>query len=77
MGKCDKMWGDMGNVCSKFSDQICQSIFREDNLTFLAYYFEATTKSNCNRFTNCECWEMWKNVGEGEKVWESLAKQAI
>ena len=41
MGKCGNMWGDMGNVCTKFSDQFCQSIFSEDNLAFLANYFEA------------------------------------
>ena len=45
MGKCGKMWGDMGNICSKVSDQFCQSIFSEDNLAFLAYYFEAITKA--------------------------------
>ena len=77
MGKCGTMWGDMGNVCSKISDQFCQSIFSEDNLSFLAYYFKATTKSNCMRFTNCGCWEMWENVGDGGKVWGSLAKQTI
>ena len=74
------MWqdeGDMGNVCSKFSDVFCQSIFSKDNLAFLAYYFEATTKSNCMRFNNCGCWEMWENAGKGEKVWGSLAKQTI
>ena len=27
------------------SYQFCQSIFSEDNLAFLAYYFEATTKA--------------------------------
>ena len=69
--------GRYGNVCSKISDQFCQSIFSVDNLAFLTYYYEATTKSNCMRFTNCGCWEMWENVGEGEKVWESLAKQTI
>ena len=36
----------MGNVCSKFSDQFCQSIFSEDNLALLAFYFEVTTKAN-------------------------------
>ena len=77
MGKCGKMWGDMGNVCTKFSDKFCHSIFSEDNLAFLAYHFEATTKSNCTRFTNCGCGEMWENVGEGEKVWRSLTKQTI
>ena len=77
MGKCGKMWGDMGNVCSKISDQFCQSILSEDNLAILAYYFEVTTKSKCMRFTNCGCWEMWENVGEGEKVWGSVANQAI
>ena len=39
------MWGDMGNVCLKVSDQFCQSIFSEDNLAFLAYYFEAQKKA--------------------------------
>ena len=29
------------------------------------------------RFTNWGRWEMWENVGEGGKVWESLAKQTI
>ena len=77
MGKCGKMWGEMGNVSSKISDQFCQSIFIEDNLAFLAYYFEATTNSNCMRFINCGFWEMWENVGEGGKVWGSLAKQTI
>ena len=77
MEKCGKMWGDMGNVCSKISDEFCQSIFSEDNLAFLTYYFEATTKCNCMRITNCGCWEMWKNVGEGGKVSGSLAKQTI
>ena len=66
-----------GAFAQKVSDQFCQSIFSEDNLAFLAYYFEATTNSNCMRFTNCGCWEMWVNVGEGGKVWESLAKQTI
>ena len=37
------MWGDMGNVCTKLSDQFCQSIFGEENLAFLTYYFEVTT----------------------------------
>ena len=77
IGKCHKTWGDMGNVCSKFSDQFCQSIFSEDNLAFLAWYFEVTTKSKCMRFTNGGCFEMWENVGEGGKVWRSLAKQTI
>ena len=47
MGKCGKIWEDMGNVRSKISDQFCLSIFSEDNLAFLAYYFEVTTKSKC------------------------------
>ena len=64
-----------GTFAQKVSDQFCQSIFSEDNLAFLAYYFDATTYSNCMRFTNCGCWEMWVNVGEGGKVWGSLAKQ--
>ena len=77
MGKCRKTWGDMGNVCSKIFDEFCQSIFSEDNIAFLAYYFEVTAKSKCMRFTNCGCWEMWENVGDGGKVWEALAKQTI
>ena len=77
MGKCGKMWGDMGNVCSKISDQFYQSICIEDNLAFLAYYFEVTTKSKCMRFANCGYWEMCENFGEGGKVWVSLAKQTI
>ena len=77
MEKCGKIWEGMGNVCLKFSNQFCQSIFSDENLGFLAYYFEATTKSNCMRFTNGGCWEMRENVGEGGKVWGSLAKQTI
>ena len=79
-GKYGEMWqdeGDMGNVCSKISDHFCLSIFSEDNLACLAYYFEVTTKSICMHFTNCGCWEMWENVGEGGKVWGSLGKQTI
>ena len=60
-----------------FSNQFCQSIFSEDNLAFLAYYFEATTKSKCMRFTNSGGWEICENAGEGGKVWGSLAKQTI
>ena len=66
-----------GTLAQKVSHQFCHSIFIEYNLAFLAYYFEATTKSNCMRFTNCGCWEMWENVGEGGNVCETLAKQAI
>ena len=52
VARCEEIWG----ACAqKVSDQFCQSIFSEDNLAFLAYYFEATTKSNCMRFTNCGC----------------------
>ena len=81
------LWGIWGNVArcgniwrtfaQNVSDQFYVSIFSEDNLAFLAYYFEATTKRNCMRFTNSGCWEMWENVGEGGKVWGSLAKQTI
>ena len=71
-GKMREIWG---TFAQKVSDQFCQSIFSEDNLAFIAYYFEATTNSNCMRFTNCGCWKMWENVGEGGKVWGSLAKQ--
>ena len=77
----------MGNVArygqiwetfaQKVSEQFFQSIFSEDNPAFLGYYIEVITKSKCMRFTNCGCWEMWENVGEGGKVWESLAKQTI
>ena len=69
MGKwarCGDIWG---TFVQKPSDQFCQSIFSEDNLAFLAYYFEATTKNNCMHFTNFGGWEMWQNVGEGGKVW--------
>ena len=45
MAKCGKMWGDMGNVSSKSSDKFCHSIYSEDNLAFLADYFEATAKA--------------------------------
>ena len=66
-----EMWQLVGRygerLLKKVSYQFCHSIFSEDNL--LAYYFEATTKSNCMRFTNCGCWEIWENVGEGGKVW--------
>ena len=72
MGKCGKMWGDMGNVCSKISDQFCQSIFSEDNLAILAYYFEVTTKSKCMRFTNCGCWKMWKMLEKVERCGDRL-----
>ena len=76
-----EIWQDVGKygerLSLKFSEQFCQSIFSEDNLAFLTYYFEATTKSNCMRITNCECWQIWENVGEGGKVWGSLAKQTI
>ena len=68
IGKCGKMWEIWGTFAQKVSNQFCQSIFSEDNLSFLAYYCEATTKSNCMRFTNCGWWEMGENVGEGGKV---------
>ena len=80
-GEYGEMWQDVGRygerLLKKVSYQFCQSIFSEDNLSFLAIYFEATKKSNCMRFTNCGCWEMWENVEEGGKVWGSLAKQTI
>ena len=74
MARCGDIWG---TFAQRVSDQFGQSIFSEDNLAFLAYYFEVTTKSKCMRLTNCGCWEMWENVGEGGKVWVSLAKQTI
>ena len=77
MGKCGKMWEDMRTVAQKVSDQFSQSIFSENNLALVAYYFEVTTKNKFMRFNNCECWEMWENVGKGRKVWRSLAKQTI
>ena len=80
-GEYGEIWQDVGRYGETFaqqiSDQFCQSILSEDNLAFLAYHFEATTKSNCMRFTNTGCWEMWENVGEGGNVWGSLAKQTI
>ena len=75
MGKCGKMWGDMGNVFSKISDQFCQSIFSEDNLAFLAYYFEVTTKSTCMRFSNCGCWEMWEMLEKVETCGDRLTSK--
>ena len=77
MGKCGTMWGDMGNVCLKVSDQFWLSIYSENNLEFLAYYFEATTKSNWMHFVKCGCWVMWENDEEGGTVWGSLAMQTI
>ena len=74
VARCGEVWG---TFALKVSEQFCQSIFSEDNFAFLAYYFEATTNSNCLRFTNCGSWEIWENVGEGGKVWGSLAKQTI
>ena len=75
------MWQDEGRygerLLKKIATNFCQSIFSEGNLAFFAYYFEATTKSNCMRLTNCGCWEMWDNVGEGGVVCGSLAKQTI
>ena len=79
-GEYGEMWQDVGRYGErllKFSDQFYQLIFSEDNLDFLAYYFEVTRKGKCMRFTNRGCWEMRKNVGEGGKVWGSLAKQTI
>ena len=67
----------LGTFAQKVSDQFFQAIYNEDNLAFLAYYFETKTKSNCMRFTNCGCWEICENVGEGGNVWGSLAKQTI
>ena len=77
MRKCGKMREIWGTFAQKVSDQFCQSIFRENNVAFLAYYFEANRNSNCMRFTNCGSLEIWENVGEGGKVWGSLAKQTI
>ena len=74
VARCGEIWG---TFAQKVSEQYCQSIFSEDKLALLAYYFEETTKSNCMRFTNCGCWEMWENVGEGGKLWGSLSKQTI
>ena len=80
-GKYGEMWQKGGVIGGRFAQKVCDqfwhSIFSEDNLAFLAYNFEARTESNCMRFTNCGCWEMWKTVGEGGKVWEWLAKQTI
>ena len=70
-GEYGEMWQDVGRYGERFSqkvsDQFCQSIFSEDNFAFLAYYFEAPTKRNCMRFTNCGYWEIWDNVGEDGK----------
>ena len=74
VARCGEIWG---TIAQKVNDPFCKSIFSEYKLAILAYYFEAPTKSNCMRFTNCGSWEMWENVGEGGKVWGSLAKQTI
>ena len=74
MARCGEIWE---TFAQGVSDQFCLSIFSEHNLALLDYYFEATTKSNCMRFKNCGCWEMWENVEEGGKVWGSIAKQTI
>ena len=42
VARCGEIWG---TFAQKVSDQFCQSIFSDDDLTFLAYYFEATTKA--------------------------------
>ena len=80
-GEYGEMSQDVGiygeRLLKKLATNFCQSIFSEDNLAFSAYYFEATKKSNCMRFTNCGCLEMLENVGEGRKVWGSLVKQTI
>ena len=70
VARCGAIWG---TFAQKVGDQFCQSIFSENNLDFSAYFFEEKTKSNCMRFATCGCWEMWENVGEGGKVWGSLA----
>ena len=66
VARCGEIWGTFDQ---KVSDKFCQSIFSVNNLSSLAYYFEATTKSSCMRFTNCGCWKMWENDGEDAKVW--------
>ena len=80
-GEYKEMWQDVGRYGERFSqkvsDQFCQSIFSEDNLAFLAWYFEATTKCNCMLFTNFVSWVMCVTVDEGGEVWGSLAKQTI
>ena len=65
MARCGEIWG---TFAQKVIDQFCQSIFSDDNLAFLAYYFEVASKSKCMRFTNCGCLEMWENVEEGGMV---------
>ena len=37
---CGEIWG---TFAQKVSDQFCQSIFGEENLAILTYYFEVTT----------------------------------
>ena len=66
MARCVAIWG---TFAQKVGDQFCQSIFSENNLAFLAYYFEATTKAiACVLPTvgvgRCEkMFEVWKGVG--------------
>ena len=80
-GEYGEISQDVGRYGERFAQNLATNFVSQysasDNLAFLAYYFEVTTKSKCMRSTNCGCWEMRKNVGEGGKVWGSLAKQTI
>ena len=73
------MWEDMGNVCSKLSDQFCQSIFGEENLAFLTYYFEVTTIARVLLTVGFgEYGEMWQDVGRyGERLLKKLATNFV
>ena len=50
VASCREIWR---TFAEKVSHQFCQLIFSKNNSAFLAFYFEATKKSNCMRFTNC------------------------
>ena len=80
-GEHREMWQEVRRygerLLKQFATNFISQYSARDNLAFLAYYFEARSKSNCMRFTNCGSLEIWENVGEGGKVWGSLAKQTI
>ena len=64
MSRCREIWG---TFAQKVSDQFCQAIFSEDKLAFVAYYFEATTKSNA-------CVVLTVGVGRCGKMLEKVER---
>ena len=71
-GEYVEMWQDVGRYGERWLKMLATNFVSQYSarikLAFLTYYFEVTRKSNCMRFTNCGCWEMWENGGEGGKV---------